>query len=244
MKSSFGPFSLKVSTLRSDYSVVVNAQEAALKTHLQGEFIPWPTDVAQLLANDLNASPQHADLRESLVYCLLSTFCEEKQPQFELFVEDDLQWDAAYRLSDDDEIAALQYESIAPLIRFLKDDWVTLPENTCQTVEEMREADIDFVPGEIVNGFLDFTQGYNQFQKYSVELLQSIFGGIHLSMILLWVSRKVSSEDLMKSSLFLSCSKEDLENRKFSKSEREDIESFSAKLDALKQALYLLRSKD
>jgi hypothetical protein len=36
----------------------------------------------------------------------------------------------------------------------------------------------------------------------------------------------------------------DLENRKFSKSEREDIESFSAKLDALKQALYLLRSKD
>jgi hypothetical protein len=244
MKSSFGPFSLKVSTLRSDYSVVVNAQGAALKTHLQGEFIPWPNDVAQLLANDLNALPQHADLRESLVYCLLSTFCEEKQPQFELFVEDDLQWDAAYRLSDDDEIAALQYESIAPLIRFLKDDWVTLPENTCQTVEEMREADIDFVPGEIVNGFLDFTQGYNQFQKYSVELLQSIFGGIHLSMILLWVSRKVSSEDLMKSSLFLSCSKEDLENRKFSKSEREDIESFSAKLDALKQALYLLRSKD
>lgn len=244
MKSSFGPFSLKVSTLRSDYSVVVNAQGAALKTHLQGEFIPWPTDVAQLLANDLNALPQHADLRESLVYCLLSTFCEEKQPQFELFVEDDLQWDAAYRLSDDDEIAALQYESIAPLIRFLKDDWVTLPENTCQTVEEMREADIDFVPGEIVNGFLDFTQGYNQFQKYSVELLQSIFGGIHLSMILLWVSRKVSSEDLMKSSLFLSCSKEDLENRKFSKSEREDIESFSAKLDALKQALYLLRSID
>ena len=90
MKSSFGPFSLKVSTLRSDYSVVVNAQGAALKTHLQGEFIPWPTDVAQLLANDLNALPQHADLRESLVYCLLSTFCEEKQPQFELFVEDDL----------------------------------------------------------------------------------------------------------------------------------------------------------
>lgn len=241
MKSAHGPFSVKVSTLRSDHAVVYNAQGAVLKTHLQGEFSPWPTAIAQLLADDLNALPQHADLRESLVYCLLSTFCEEKSPQFELFVEDDLQWDAAYRLSEDEDIAALQYESIAPLIRLLNDDWVTLPENTCQNLEEMRLAVIDFVPGEIVNRFLASTKDYNQYQKYTVELLQSIFGGIHLSMILLWVSRKVSSEDLMKSSLFLSCSKEDLESRKFSKAERQDIESFSVKLDGLKQALYLLK---
>lgn len=241
MKSSHGPFTVKVSALRSDYAVVVNAQGAILKTHLQSEFKPWPTGIAQLLAEDLNALPSQADLRESLVYCLLSTFCEESNPQFSLFVEDDLQWDAAYRLSDDEEIAALQYESIAAVVKFLKDDWVTLDENTCQTIEEMREKEVDFVPGEIVNRFLEFTREYNQYQKYTVELLQSIFGGIHLSMILLWVSRKVSSEDLMKSSLFLSCSKEDLESRKFSKAERIDIESFSLKLDALKQALYLLK---
>lgn len=241
MKSSHGPFFLKVSTHRSDHAVVVNAQGAPLKTHLQGEFKHWPTAIAQVLSDDLNALPPQADLRESLVYCLLSTFCEEEDPHFALFVEDDLQWDAAYRLSDDDEIAALQYESIAALVRFLKDDWVTLSENTCQNIEEMREKEIDFVPGEIVNRFMAFTQEYNQYQKYTVELLQSIFGGIHLSMILLWVSRKISSEDLMKSSLFLSCSKEDLESRKFSKSERQDIESFSVKLDALKQALYLLK---
>ncbi|MFM7638099.1 MAG: hypothetical protein ACKO67_00040 [Bacteroidota bacterium] len=244
MKSAYGPFSIKVSALRSDYAIVVNAQGASLKTHLQGEYKPWPTAIAQLLADDLNALPQQSDLRESLVYCLLSTFCEEENPQFALFVEDDLQWDGAYRLSDDDEIAALQYESIAPLVKLLKDDWVTLAENTCQNIQEMREQEIDFVPGEIVNRFLEFTRDYNQYQKYTVELLQSIFGGIHLSMILLWVSRKISSEDLMKSSLFLSCSKEDLESRKFSKAERQDIESFSVKLDALRQALYLLRSQD
>ena len=68
--------------------------------------------MAQLLAEDLNAMPTHADVRESLVFCLLSTFCEEENPSFELFVEDDLQWDAAYRLSDDQEIAEFQYESI------------------------------------------------------------------------------------------------------------------------------------
>ncbi|MBM3938542.1 MAG: hypothetical protein FJ333_07815 [Sphingomonadales bacterium] len=244
MKSAHGPFVIKVSALRSDYAVVVNAQGTSLKTHLQGEYKPWPTAIAQLLADDLNALPQQADLRESLVYCLLSTFCEEENPQFALFVEDDLQWDAAYRLSDDDEIAALQYESITPLVKLLKDDWITLAENTCQNIQDMREQEVDFVPGEIVNRFLEFTRDYNQYQKYTVELLQSIFGGIHLSMILLWVSRKISSEDLMKSSLFLSCSKEDLESRKFSKAERQDIESFSVKLDALRQTLYLLRSQD
>jgi hypothetical protein len=175
---------------------------------------------------------------------LLSTFCEEENPSFELFVEDDLQWDAAYRLSDDEEIAEFQYESIEPLVRFLKDDWVSLPQNTCQNIEEMRLQEVDFVPGEIVNRWLTYTENFNQFQIYSVELLQSIFGGIHLSMILLWVGRKLSSEDLMKSSLFLSCSKEDLENRKFTKQEREDIAVFSVKLDALRQALYLLRTPD
>ena len=200
--------------------------------------------MAQLLADDLNAMPTHADVRESLVFCLLSTFCEEENPSFELFVEDDLQWDAAYRLSDDEEIAEFQYESIEPLVRFLKDDWVSLPQNTCQNIEEMRLQEVDFVPGEIVNRWLTYTENFNQFQIYSVELLQSIFGGIHLSMILLWVGRKLSSEDLMKSSLFLSCSKEDLENRKFTKQEREDIAVFSVKLDALRQALYLLRTPD
>lgn len=240
MKNSSGPFVLKVSPLRSDHGVIYNAQNSALKTHLHGDFKHWPTPLAQLLLDDLNALPSQADVRESLVFCLLSTFCEEENPAFQLFIEDDLQWDASYRLSDEDEIAALQHESIVSLVRFLNDDWVTLVQNTCQNVEEMNAQEIDFVPGEIVNTFLNFTRDFNQYQIYTVELLQSIFGGIHLSMILLWVGRKLSSEDLMKSSLFLSCSKDDMENRKFSKQERDDIDVFSVKLDALKQALYLL----
>ena len=244
MKNSQRPFAIRVSPLRSDYGVIFNGQCQPLKTHLNSDFKHWPTPLAQLLADDLNAMPTHADVRESLVFCLLSTFCEEENPSFELFVEDDLQWDAAYRLSEDEEIAEFQYESIEPLVRFLKDDWVTLPQNTCQNIEEMRLQEVDFVPGEIVNRWLTYTENFNQFQIYSVELLQSIFGGIHLSMILLWVGRKLSSEDLMKSSLFLSCSKEEVENRKFTKQEREDIAVFSVKLDALRQALYLLRSQD
>jgi hypothetical protein len=128
-------------------------------------------------------------------------------------------------------------------VKFLKDDWVTLPENPSKDIQEMQQQGVEFVPGEIVQRIVQYTSNFNQYQKYTVELLQSIFGGIHLSMIVLWVGRKVSSEDLMKSSLFLSCSKEDLESRKFSRSEREDIEAFSQKLDALKQVLYLLQQQ-
>lgn len=240
MKSPQGPFVIKVSQNRSDHAVIYNAQGHPLKTHLGSEFKHWPTQLAQLLADDLNTLPSHAEVRESLVFCLLSTFCEEENPAFELFVEDDVQWDSAYRLDEDDQISALQYQSIAPLIQFLQEDWVTLSPNTCQNIQEMQAEEVDFVPGEIVTRWLDFTKDFNQYQKYTVELLQSIFGGIHLSMILLWVAREVTSEDLMKSSLFLSCSKEDLESAKFTKQERDDISVFSVKLDSLKQALYLL----
>jgi hypothetical protein len=243
MRNAQGLYSLKGSLLRSDFANVMRADGAPLKTHLNHEMLPWPTQVASLLVDDLNALTVHSDQRESLVYCLLSTFSEEKNPQFSLFVEDDLQWDAAYRLAEDEEIAALQYESISALVKFLKDEWVTLPENPSKDSQEMQQQGVEFVPGEIVQRIVQYTSNFNQYQKYTVELLQSIFGGIHLSMIVLWVGRKVSSEDLMKSSLFLSCSKEDLESRKFSKSEREDIEAFSKKLDALKQVLYLLQQQ-
>lgn len=230
-------YEVKVSTLRSDYSIVQTENASSLKTHLNGVFSELPTSVAQILADDINALPKSADVRESLVYCLLSSFCEEKQPNFQLFIDEDLQWDAAFRLSADEEIAELQLESIASLVRFLKDDYVNLAPNACHNIEEMREKDIDFVPGEIVESMLVLSANFNQYQIYSVELLQSIFGGIHLSMILLWVARKISSEDLMKSSLFLSCTKEDLESRKFSKEERTDIDVFSAKLEALRDVL-------
>lgn len=243
MRNAQGLYSLKGSPLRSDFANVVSADGVPLKTHLNHEMLPWPTQVASLLVDDLNALSVHSDQRESLVYCLLSTFSEEKNPQFSLFVEDDLQWDAAFRLAEDEEIAALQYESISSLVKFLKDDWVTLPENPSKDIQEMQQQGVEFVPGEIVQRIVQYTSNFNQYQKYTVELLQSIFGGIHLSMIVLWVGRKVSSEDLMKSSLFLSCSKEDLESRKFSRSEREDIEAFSQKLDALKQVLYLLQQQ-
>jgi hypothetical protein len=56
-------------------------------------------------------------------------------------------------------------------------------------------------------------------------------------MILLWVKGKISGEDLMKSSLFLSCYKEDLESAKFSKQEKADIEYFSKRLNALRNCL-------
>jgi hypothetical protein len=160
-----------------------------------------------------------------------------------LYLDTDLQWDAAYRLSDDDEIADLQHQSIAGVTKRLKDNYVSLPINPSSTVEEMQQADIEFVPDNILVFWKEFTADFNQYQIYVVELLQSIFGGIHLSMILLWVKGKVSGEDLMKSSLFLSCYKEDLESPKFSKQERADIEYFSKRLAALRETLTQLSAQ-
>jgi hypothetical protein len=107
----------------------------------------------------------------------------------------------------------------------------------------MESSGIEFVPTAILDYWKEYTADFNQYQIYVVELLQSIFGGIHLSMILLWVKGKVSGEDLMKSSLFLSCYKEDLESPKFTKLERADIEYFSKRLAALSETLTQLSSK-
>ena len=202
-----------------------------------------PTKVVHQLVEDINELPINAELTESLVFCLLSTFSIEESPNFQLYLDTDLQWDAAYRLSDDDEIATLQHQSIAGITKRLKDNYVSLPINPSSTVEEMQQSDIEFVSDNILVFWKEFTADFNQYQIYVVELLQSIFGGIHLSMILLWVNGKVSGEDLMKSSLFLSCYKEDLESPKFSKQERADIEYFSKRLAALREALNQLSSK-
>ena len=202
-----------------------------------------PTKVVHQLVEDINELPISAELTESLVFCLLSTFSIEESPNFQLYLDTDLQWDAAYRLSDDDEIADLQHQSIAGITKRLKDNYVSLPINPSSTIEEMQQADIEFVPDNILEFWKEFTADFNQYQIYVVELLQSIFGGIHLSMILLWVKGKVSGEDVMKSSLFLSCYKEDLESPKFSKQERADIEYFSKRLAALRETLTQLSAQ-
>ncbi len=237
------PYGLKVSSLRSDHSVVVDVNGNPLKTHLKTVFVPMPTKVVHQLVEDINELPANAELTESLVFCLLSTFSIEESPNFQLYLDTDLQWDAAYRLSDDDEIANLQHQSISGVTKRLKDNYVSLPINPSATIEEMQSAGIEFVPSEILDYWKEYTADFNQYQIYVVELLQSIFGGIHLSMILLWVKGKVSGEDLMKSSLFLSCYKEDLESPKFTKQERADIEYFSKRLAALSEALTQLSSK-
>lgn len=243
MRNIGAPYGLKVSSLRSDHSVVIDVNGNPLKTHLKTAFIPMPTKVVHQLVEDINELPISAELTESLVFCLLSTFSIEESPNFQLYLDTDLQWDAAYRLSDDDEIADLQHQSIAGITKRLKDNYVSLPINPSSTVEEMQQADIDFVPDNILVFWKEFTADFNQYQIYVVELLQSIFGGIHLSMILLWVKGKVSGEDVMKSSLFLSCYKEDLESPKFSKQERADIEYFSKRLAALRETLTQLSAQ-
>ena len=243
MRNIGAPYGLKVSSLRSDHSVVIDVNGNPLKTHLKTAFIPMPTKVVHQLVEDINELPISAELTESLVFCLLSTFSIEESPNFQLYLDTDLQWDAAYRLSDDDEIAELQHQSIAGITKRLKDNYVSLPINPSSTVEEMQQADIEFVPDNILEFWKEFTADFNQYQIYVVELLQSIFGGIHLSMILLWVKGKVSGEDVMKSSLFLSCYKEDLESPKFSKQERADIEYFSKRLAALRETLTQLSAQ-
>jgi hypothetical protein len=243
MRNIGAPYGLKVSSLRSDHSVVIDVNGNPLKTHLKTAFIPMPTKVVHQLVEDINELPISAELTESLVFCLLSTFSIEESPNFQLYLDTDLQWDAAYRLSDDDEIAELQHQSIAGITKRLKDNYVSLPINPSSTIEEMQQADIEFVPDNILVFWKEFTADFNQYQIYVVELLQSIFGGIHLSMILLWVKGKVSGEDVMKSSLFLSCYKEDLESPKFSKQERADIEYFSKRLAALRETLTQLSAQ-
>lgn len=242
MRNVGAPYGLKVSSLRSDHAIVVDVNGNPLKTHLKTVFVSMATKVAHRLVDDINDLPANAELTESLVFCLLSTFSIEESPSFQLYLETDLQWDAAYRLSDDEEIAELQYQSISAVAKRLKDKYVSLPINSSATIEEMKSAGVEFVPTDILEHWKEFTSDFNQYEIYVVELLQSIFGGIHLSMILLWVKGKITGEDLMKSSLFLSCYKEDLESPKFSKQEKGDIEYFSKRLAALRATLNELSS--
>ncbi len=220
-------------------AIIIDSSGEILKTHLRNNFSSFTSPVMQLLEKDLNALPIQADLRESLIYCLLSSFSEEQSPVFQLYLADDIQWDAAYRLSDDEDVAAVQYKSIEALIHYLQGDWVCLGPNNAQTLEEMQQKKMDYVPDSILLKITEITTDFSQEKIYAVELLQNIFGGIHLSMIVLWISNLIDSETLIKSSFLLSCFKQEPENPQFSKSEIHDIQAFSLKLDAFRKVLFL-----
>ena len=92
MRNIGAPYGLKVSSLRSDHSVVIDLNGNPLKTHLKTAFIPMPTKVVHQLVEDINELPINAELTESLVFCLLSTFSIEESPNFQLYLDTDLQW--------------------------------------------------------------------------------------------------------------------------------------------------------
>ncbi|MSP58458.1 MAG: hypothetical protein CK532_03280 [Flavobacteriales bacterium] len=239
MKNSSVPFSIVPCPDYQGHAIIIDSSGKSLKTHLRNNFSSFTSPVMQLLEKDLNGLPPQTDLRESLIYCLLSTFSEEHSPVFQLYLKEDIQWDAAYRLSEDEDIAEIQYKSIAALMLYLQEDWVCLGPNTSQTLEEMQQKNLEFVPDSVLEKIAGITADFSQEKMYAVELLQNIFGGIHLSMIVLWISNLIDSETLIKSSLLLSCSKEEPENPQFSKSENQDIQVFSLKLEAFRKVLFL-----
>jgi hypothetical protein len=221
---------------------IIKEAETIVATHLSNELVLKDENIAIIALNDFNAVG-YFDLRNSFVYCVLSTLQESEaiSHKFENSCEPFIHWDGCFRLDPNPRISIFQNESILSLHSFLNNDWVNLPLNYSTDIEEMRINETPFVPNSIIDKMNSLIQSFNQAELISIDILNQQFEGKNYCMSALWVANLVSNEALIKSGLHFGYIKEDAYSNEFTDYEIQIINEDSTRLDGLRILLNSLR---
>ncbi len=138
------------------------------------------------------------ELRESFGYCILSTFIE-RQNNNSIFddkieVEPHIHWDRIYRINPQPPLLMNQMAVVEELKKHLKSEWIDLPLNYCGTYEEMKENEVGFVNKKIINELKKICKPFSRIDLFCVELLYQFIGRFSITVPILWVSGKISSQ--------------------------------------------------
>jgi hypothetical protein len=221
--------------------IVLNNKKP-LENHRNIEFNPFKQEIAQLLCNDLNEifDSGRNELIKSFVYCVLSTFSNyEKDQDFESNFEltTCIQWDLVYRIPGGNPLLHhLQKNAIKPLIAFLDNDYDDLSPNYAQSIEDMKDLEIEFVSEKLVKRITDLYCTFNPYQLFTVDLLFKFYNQSSISLPILWVVNKISSTELQYASTYFEGEKE---TNQFNIEETKQLNFYIKRLDNLKLLLEL-----
>jgi hypothetical protein len=227
---------------KKDNGFIVLNNKKPLENHRNIEFNPFKQEIAQLLCDDLNEifDSGRNELIKSFVYCVLSTFSNyEKDQDFESNFEltTCIQWDLVYRIPGGNPLLHhLQKNAIKPLIAFLDNDYDDLSPNYAQSIEDMKDLEIEFVSEKLVKRITDLYCTFNPYQLFTVDLLFKFYNQSSISLPILWVTNKISSTELQYASTYFEGEKE---TNQFNIEETELLNFYIKRLNNLKLLLEL-----
>ena len=189
-------------TLEDDDYAVWNVDGTSLLTHMDKSYPHLPDGIANILCNDLNNLNKHesSELRHSFVYCVLNTIIERKRNDeefnHEIDISEAIQYDRVYRLNPGPPMLLLELQVVEPLKKFLGDRYVDLPLKYAQSIDEMKENEVPFVPNDIMKAFQELLSEFNEAENFAVELLFNYFNSFSITLPILWVAGKLTSKEL------------------------------------------------
>ena len=227
---------------KKDNGFIVLNNKKPLENHRNIEFNPFKHEIAQLLCDDLNEifDSGRNELIKSFVYCVLSTFSNyENDKDFEsnFDLPTCMQWDLVYRIPGGNPLLHhLQKNAIKPLIDFFGKDYDDLSPNYAQSIEDMKDLEIEFVSEKLVKRITDLYCTFNPYQLFTVDLLFKFYNQTSITLPIFWVANKINSKELQYTSPFFEGEKE---TDQFNKEETELLNFYIKRLDNLKLLLEL-----
>ncbi|OHX66647.1 hypothetical protein [Flammeovirga pacifica] len=189
----------KLQRIDGDHAILVSTDEnVPLLNHSGDPILPVPEEVAKMLLNDFKRGDMFDEdenfiPQRSYIYCNLSSLTAlklEDEEAYELDVTEVMQWDRAFRLQAD---GGEEYEAIKSLREFFGEDYVVLPLNSAESVEEMKEE--DKLPEHIIKKTQDLLNGFNLKETMAVDMLLEHFEMTSVALVVLWVKQKISTDE-------------------------------------------------
>lgn len=231
-----------------EFMILTDLQEP-MQNHLGRAYLPLSQKVAEVLVRDINdilplkfqldekkpksklsyeevlTHPQLREIRKaqekiSFAVCVHNTLLEVKDdPGFRLELHPVIQWDFLYRMSPGPREKMEQMQATAEAIEWLGSDWVDLPANYANSVEEMEADEVLFVPQVILDRLHRLLVTMTLEELVAVWYLHEFFQRFSITLSILWVKGFISGATLEDSYYVMASGLSPKEIRKFRREE-------------------------
>ncbi|MBB3701237.1 hypothetical protein KMW28_03755 [Flammeovirga yaeyamensis] len=197
----------KLQRIDGDHAILVSADEnVPLLNHSGDPILPVAEDVAKMLLNDFKKGDMYDEdenfiPQRSYIYCNLSSLTAlklEDEEEYELDVTEVMQWDRAFRLQAD---GGEEYAAVKAVRDFFGEDYINLPLNYAESVEEMNDE--DKLPDHIAQRIQDLVNDFNLKETMAVDMLLEHFQMTSVALVVLWVKQKISTSDFVYAMVLL-----------------------------------------
>lgn len=184
-----------------DLYEILSSEGRVILNHNERPFPPLSENIARNLVEDLNAIAERNDangdeMRESFAYCVLASLMEYEanDATAELNIDLQLEWDRLFRLNIPENGGQFELKCTQEARDYFKDNWSNHGLNYCRSLEQMEEAGVERISGELAGEVKVLVEGMNMAQIIAADILYNFFDHFSITIPVLWVSGKIREQ--------------------------------------------------